>query len=286
MAMRPQNRFQNKNRPNHGKKTGNNRSISQKPSRNQERASNSVDGRALVMGRHVIEELIKHQPERILQVFVERGGDGGRKQEILAQLSQIDVEVREVSGDELQRMTGSTSHQSFVAALKPREPITLKGMLESLEEGPALVLMVDGVQDPQNQGAILRAAECFGVNAVVWSRNRGVSMTPVVTKASVGASELVDWIEVGNLHDAILKCKEAGFWVVGTLAEEGAQSISELSMPERTLLIVGSEDLGMQPLLRKDLDFPVFIPMHGRIDSLNVSQATAVALYEIRRKLG
>ena len=111
-------------------------------------------------------------------------------------------------------------------------------------------------------------------------------MTPVVTKASVGASELVDWIEVGNLHDAILKCKEAGFWVVGTLAEEGAQSISELSMPERTLLIVGSEDLGMQPLLRKDLDFPVFIPMHGRIDSLNVSQATAVALYEIRRKLG
>jgi 23S rRNA (guanosine2251-2'-O)-methyltransferase len=141
-----------------------------------------------------------------------------------------------------------------------------------------VLLLLDGVQDPQNLGSILRAAECFGVEAVVWSRNRGVPVTPSVVKASAGASELVTLVEVGNINDAIGKCRDAGWWILGASVTGNATAVQSYQGPQKVALVMGAEGSGLKNLTQRNVDQTVYIPMRGRIDSLNVGQATAVLL--------
>ncbi len=210
------------------------------------------------MGKHCIEEVQKHSPNRILKLYSSRKGEG---------------EYR--SASELSKLVGSDSHQGIVAEVKRREPLPLKTFLA---EEHSFVLMCDSIADPHNFGAILRAAECFGVDAVVYSKNRNVALTPVVSKVSMGASELVPLIEVSNLADTLKKLQDGGFWAVAAEVKEGAQPLGQFTYPEKTVLILGAEGRGVQPLLSKRADMSVYIPMKGQIDSLNVSQATAVLL--------
>jgi 23S rRNA (guanosine2251-2'-O)-methyltransferase len=137
------------------------------------------------------------------------------------------------------------------------------------------------VYDPQNLGALMRAAECFGAAAMVWSRNRGCGLTPVVTKASVGASELLDLIEVSNLADAIRRFKDAGYWIVAADMDPQAEDLQTFQFPAHTVLVMGSEGSGLRELTRRSADSLVRIVTPGRIGSLNVSQATAVILHRI-----
>jgi 23S rRNA (guanosine2251-2'-O)-methyltransferase len=170
-----------------------------------------------------------------------------------------------------------------VLEVTPRQNTELKELLQSLESAPeSLIVLLDSVEDPHNVGSILRAAECFGADAVVYSRNRGASITPSVTKASAGASELVAIAEVSNLHDAIEKCRRAGWWIIGAESREGARDLSTYEFAKKVALVVGAEGQGLHALTRKSLDEAVFIPMRGRIDSLNVGQAAAVLMAAYR----
>jgi len=144
------------------------------------------------------------------------------------------------------------------------------------------VVIIDGVTDPRNLGAILRSAECAGVRGVVIARNRTVGITPTAIKASAGSWIYLTVAQCGNVVQALEKLKQAGYWIAA-LAPEGKTSIYELDVSRRLAIVLGSEQRGVRELVRKKADFIVNIPMGGRIGSLNVSVAAAVALFEIAR---
>jgi 23S rRNA (guanosine2251-2'-O)-methyltransferase len=153
----------------------------------------------------------------------------------------------------------------------------------SVSSLPDSVLILDGITDPQNFGAILRCAEAAGVAHVVIPKDRAASVNPTVIKTSAGAAHYVKVYQVTNLRRAMQRLKETGYWLVGL--EAGAKaSIYERSYPEKLGIVLGSEGQGMRPLVREQCDFLVSIPMSGRVASLNVAAAGAVFLYEIKRQ--
>lgn len=223
------------------------------------------------MGKNCIMELLKHSPKRIVRVYTHKE-DG-----LVDDLREKAIEIVECTKDDLTEMVQSESHQSYVAAVYEKPSDDLPAFLKKAEE-KSLVLMLDSISDPQNLGALLRAAECFAVDAVVWSKNRGVDLTPTVSKTSVGASELVPILKVANLAEAARRFQKEGYHVVTAELDDEAVSLNDFDFPERTLLIVGSEGKGIQQLLSTIADTKIMIPMKGRIQSLNVSQATTALL--------
>lgn len=235
-----------------------------------------------VMGRNCVREVLRHSPQQVVTVFssATSGGDA----EIDALITSAGVPLEGRSNEQLSALVSSDSHQSYVALLKDRKPYELKEFLADSQDRPrSVVVMVDTINDPQNFGSILRACECFAVDAVIWSRNRGVSITPVVSKTSVGATELVPTVPVANLGEALRKLKDAGYWIVAADAAPDSQSIWSFEIPERCVLVFGSEGEGIQRLLLDNSDYRVVVPLLGKIDSLNVSQAVAVFLFRYRQ---
>ncbi len=224
------------------------------------------------MGKHALEEVLKKNPERFVEAYTYKQEDP-----LTQMLKRGGVKVQEMPKQKLASLVQSDSHQGFVAKVHERECLTPKEFLKTAPE-KSLVLMCDAIQDPQNFGAILRAAECFGVDALIYSTNRNVALTPAVSKASVGASELVPLIPVSNLADTLKKFQDGGYFSVATEISDKAHPLDTFEFPEQTLLIIGAEGPGIQPLLSKKSDFHLYIPMKGSIDSLNVSQATATIL--------
>jgi 23S rRNA (guanosine2251-2'-O)-methyltransferase len=237
------------------------------------------------MGRNCLQELLKHDPKRIREVFLadsREGAAAGRKSAIRESLEEAGVVIREKSRAELDQMVQSDSHQGVVARVTPRAHLSFDQLIDmARQDDPIKIVAIDGVLDPQNIGAILRAAECFGVDAVIWSKNRAAPLGPVVSKVSVGASELVPLCPVPNLHRAIEALKEVGVWSVGAVVAPDAASLDSFDPPKKWVLVMGSEGEGIQRLIEERLDFRVYISMFGSISSLNVSQATAVFLHRL-----
>ncbi|MFN0065295.1 MAG: 23S rRNA (guanosine(2251)-2'-O)-methyltransferase RlmB [Chlamydiales bacterium] len=232
----------------------------------------------LIMGKNCILEVLKIAPERIKQVYTShKPGEDGLYEKLL----QEKVPIRTLSKQELTQLVHSDSHQSYVAEVYERKQLDLKDFIANASDR-SMVIMLDSIFDPQNLGAILRAAECFGVDLVVFSKNRGSDITPVTTKTSAGASELVPILKVSNLAETMKAFQKGGYWSVACEGKEGSTSLYDFTFPEKTLLIFGSEGKGVQPLLSKNADFHLSIPMLGHIDSLNVSQAAAVFLNQWR----
>lgn len=232
----------------------------------------------LIMGVHPIQELLRHAPDRLIRIFAVRG----RQESIVEAAESQSVAVSFTREEELTRMVDSDSHQSLVAHVKGRKFLSVKEFLENLGDRPALVVLLDSIMDPQNFGAILRSCDCFGVDGVVWSKNRGTDLTPIAAKTSCGASEWLPLLRVANLANAAEELIEGGFDAIATLPGEGAENLFEATFQERSLLMLGSEAEGLQPLLRKRATRSLYIPMQGRIQSLNVAQSAAVFLSHYR----
>ena len=229
------------------------------------------------MGKHCLLELLRHNPECIVRIITCR--EPSHTDPIFEKAFDLDLRIQEEDKATLSDRVGSESHQGYVAKLRERPNDDMQEVLEdSFDKPRSLILALDSIADPQNLGAILRAAECFGVEAVLWSTNRCVDLTPVVARASVGASELVKCVRVSNLAESLRHMQKNGYKVVVADANEDAASLTEFTFPERTVLVMGSEAKGVQPLILKRTDERVFIPMAGKISSLNVSQATACLL--------
>ncbi len=202
-----------------------------------------------------------------------------RQQDLEGALSELAVEINMVSRDQLTELVGTESHQGFVVRVKPRKHWELDAVVSvGAQKQHSLILALDTIVDPQNFGAILRAAECLGVDGVVWSKNRGAPITPVVAKVSVGATELVRLCPISNLQRGLEHLKKEGYWIVGAAVGEGSESLDTFTFPERSVVVMGAEGEGLSHIIEDNLDFRVSIPMCGQIDSLNVSQATAVIL--------
>jgi len=222
------------------------------------------------MGKNTVEELLATAPDRIVSLYLAPG---------VTLSHPHTLPTKNTPKHELTKLTGSDSHQGVVAAVKERGRVTLKEFCQqAVSKTKSLVLILDSILDPHNFGAILRAAECFGVDAVIYSKNRGVDVTPTVSKVSAGASELVEIIKVSNLAESLKNLQDGGFTVIAAEAKEKSASLYNFNFPAKTALILGSEGKGIQKLLSDRSDQHIMIHMLGQIDSLNVSQAAAVFL--------
>jgi 23S rRNA (guanosine2251-2'-O)-methyltransferase len=240
----------------------------------------------LIMGIHALREILLHAPERLLRVYTAEQQKQGRKSELLALCEERGIAIVSVSTDALTKMTGSDSHQSVAAHVKGRSFLNVSEFLKKIEgQENSLVLMADQIFDPQNFGSLIRTAECLGADGIAWSKNRGADITPVVAKSSCGASELLPLIRVSNLAEAVGQFQKGGFDTVAALLEKGSQNAFSFDFSPRTLLIVGSEGEGIQPLIQKRADRSIFIPMKGKIESLNVAQAAALLMGLYQQKI-
>ncbi len=191
------------------------------------------------------------------------------------------IQVTRVTDNELDRLTGGAVHQGIVARIKTYEFTSLDKLLKQTSGiSNPLIVMLDGIEDPHNFGAILRSCEAMGVQGVIVPKHRSAPLNATVAKVSTGAIEYVPVVQVTNLTQTIHKLKEKGFWIVGAEATN-AKDYREIDYKMPTLLIVGSEGKGISRLVLEQCDFKVKLPMLGKINSLNASVATAVLLYQI-----
>ncbi len=244
----------------------------------------------LIYGIHAVEAAIRNQQENVLQVFVQQARNDNRIKKIVDLAKNSGVSVQAISNEKLKEKCPKARHQGVVAELRANKSNVVS--LDTLLEKEALLLLIlDEVQDPHNIGACLRTADAVGVDAVIVSKNRSPALSPVMRNVASGAAETVPYIMVSNLARTIDKIKQSHVWVLGA-SGDGAQSIykssnsasSRSQMGNRIALVMGSEGRGLRRLTREACDELVSIPMQGSVESLNISVATAVCLYEIRRQ--
>lgn len=234
-----------------------------------------------IFGKHPVGDLISANPGRIVKILLQTNLKGS---DLEKRCEAEEIPIEWVRKEKLAALAGSEVHQGVVAVVKDQggDFGTFLQKVAPLQSG--VVVVLDSIQDPQNVGSILRSSDFFGALGALYSTNRGSPITGVVAKASAGASEIIETVGVSNLAQAIEKLKDAGFWIVVTAVDEGAQSLYSVKFPEKIALVVGSEDKGVQSLLQRRADFRVFVPRIGSVESLNVGQATAVVLAEYSRQ--
>ena len=202
--------------------------------------------------------------------------------ELLALARDHGVRTRRVPAEALDRETRRGVHQGVVAEVDAPTHHSLAELVEAAG-GPALLLVLDGIEDPHNLGAILRTADAAGVNGVVRQSRRSASLDGVAAKASAGALAHVRIAEVVNIARAIEELKQTGIWTVG-LASEAAEAYTSVDFTLPTAVVVGAEGTGLRRLVKEKCDYLVSIPMQGHVESLNVSVATGVVLFEVLRQ--
>jgi 23S rRNA (guanosine2251-2'-O)-methyltransferase len=206
-----------------------------------------------------------------------------RLQRLIEDCRKIGVQVRFVERTELDRMAGNAAHQGVVAVTSAKQYNDLGDVIDAKRGQYSLVVVLDGVEDPHNLGAILRTADAAGADGVVIPERRAAGVTGTVTKVSAGASEHLPIAKVTNIARSIEDLKDRNIWTVG-LDEHGKQTYDALDYNMDCALVLGAEGKGLHDLVKKKCDFLVSIPMMGKVPSLNVSVAGAVVLYEIVRQ--
>jgi 23S rRNA (guanosine2251-2'-O)-methyltransferase len=251
------------------------------------RVAAAAQGASVAYGIHAVRVLLQRAPQRVRQLWLSSSRDSAaRLQELRTLAQQADVVCAEADDAQLGRLADGERHQGVVVELLPRaeDPETvLEEALEALGTQPPLLLVLDGVTDPHNLGACLRSADAAGVAAVIAPRDRAAGITPVVRKVAAGAAETVPLVQVVNLARTLRDLKERGVWLVGT-ADDAPRTLYDVDLSGPTALVLGSEGEGMRRLTREACDELVSIPMAGAVESLNVSVATGVALFEAVRQ--
>jgi 23S rRNA (guanosine2251-2'-O)-methyltransferase len=238
----------------------------------------------VLYGLHPVEEALKAGRRRFDHVLVARERDDDRLARLVADCRQAGVRVRQEAREQLTQLAGTPTHQGVVALVRPQESLALEDLFEPTV-GPAsrLLLALDGVEDPQNLGALLRVADGAGVDGVVLTERRSAPLSPVAIKASAGAAEHLRIARVVNLVRALEDLKRQNIWVIG-LDERGTTDYDQFDFTGNCVLVLGREGAGLHDLVRRTCDHLLRIPMAGGVSSLNVSAAGAVVLYEAARQ--
>ena len=231
----------------------------------------------LIYGKNAVKEALR--ASRVLKVFV---SNAFHDQTISALLKENVIPQFVKTNDELNKLAQGGVHQGIVATIKPYEYSSIETILESCRkcERPILV-MLDGVVDPHNLGAILRCCDIFGVNGLIIGKHDQVGLSPTVAKTSAGAINYVPVAQVGNLNQTIELLKKNGFWIVSADGNCD-KSYLDLKYDFPTVLVIGNEGEGISKLVLKNSDFIVKIPMYGKVNSLNASVATGIFLAKIK----
>jgi 23S rRNA (guanosine2251-2'-O)-methyltransferase len=241
--------------------------------------------RNFVFGLHAVNAALERAPERLLELWMAEPRDDARARDLKRSAEAVGVHVHAVGADALGKLVGDVVHQGVVATIRPLKPWDERDLSDGLSHltGDALLLVLDGVTDPHNLGACLRTADAAGAHAVVIPKDRSATVDGVVRKVAAGAAEFIPVASVTNLARTLDALKERGIWVVGTDGE-ASQSLYSADLKRPLALVLGAEGSGMRRLTRERCDFLVRIPMAGHMESLNVSVAAGVALFEARRQ--
>ena len=236
----------------------------------------------VIHGFHAVTARLRQNADSIKEIYVDSQRRDPRARDLLKLAEANGVRLIQTDGKRLDGMAGNARHQGVVArvdaALKVQH---LDDVLETLTE-PAMLLVLDGVQDPHNLGACLRSADAFGIHAVIAPKDRAVGINATVEKVACGAAETVPYITVTNLARTLRELKERDIWVVG-MDGEAQDSLYDVKHAGAIAWVLGAEGEGMRRLTRETCDQLVRIPMQGSVESLNVSVSTGICLYESRR---
>jgi 23S rRNA (guanosine2251-2'-O)-methyltransferase len=234
----------------------------------------------IIIGRKPVLEALNSN-EEIEQVYLLFGQHGNIINAIRVAAKKKGIKCNQIPLERFRTYTPSQIAQGVIALKQDFKFSTLDEILNEAKKSPlALILVLDEIQDPHNVGAILRSAECSGVNGVILTKHQSATITSTVTKTSAGATEHLKICQVNNLSQTIDELKEKGLWIVGS-SLENAKNYSEVDYKIPIALIVGNEEKGIRKLTASKCDFLVKIPMSGKIQSLNVSVATGILLFEI-----
>ncbi|MBC5783627.1 23S rRNA (guanosine(2251)-2'-O)-methyltransferase RlmB [Ramlibacter sp. USB13] len=240
----------------------------------------------VLYGFHAVGVRLRTAPKTILELYVDATRKDARMRQFLQKAQDAGLRPIEADGLRLSRLAGSAGHQGVVARVEPL-PVTtsLDDLLDGLE-GPPLLLVLDGVTDPHNLGACLRVADGAGAHAVIAPKDHAVGINATVAKVASGAAETVPYFMVTNLARTLTELKERNIWCLG-LSDEATQTLYQSDLKGPTALVLGAEGAGLRQLTRKTCDALVSIPMLGAVESLNVSVASGICLYEaVRQRTG
>jgi len=239
----------------------------------------------LIFGIHAVTALLETKPECIAEIYVQQGRRDQRAQQIIDKTNAQRVSWRELSRKELDELVPGQQHQGIIARCHKVVQLVeadIEGILAALTE-PAFLLILDEVQDPHNLGACLRTANAAKIHLVIAPKDNSASITPTVRKVACGAAEVTPFIQVTNLARTIRWLKEQGIWIYG--ASDAAQnSLFQTDLRGPIALVLGAEGKGMRRLTQELCDHLVSIPMLGTVESLNVSVATGICLFEAVRQ--
>ena len=236
-----------------------------------------------IYGINAVAEALKARGRSFAWVGVAKERHDLRLQRVVDECRRQGVVVRFVSREELDRMAGNNAHQGVVAVTSAKQYSGLEDVVDGKRGRYSLVVVLDGIEDPHNLGAILRTADAAGADGVVIPERRAASVTAIVTKVSAGASEHLPVAKVTNIARTVEELKEKNIWIVG-LDERGSQTYDALDYNMDCGIVLGAEGKGLHELVRRKCDFVVSIPMLGKVASLNVSVAAGVMLYEVVRQ--
>ena len=237
----------------------------------------------VIFGINPVSEALKARGRAFEWVGMAKERHDLRLQRLIEDCRKIGVPIRFMQRTELDRIAGDAAHQGVVAVTSAKQYGDLEDVIESKRGSHSLIVVLDGIEDPHNLGAIMRTADAAGADGVVIPERRAVGITGTVAKVSAGASEHLPVAKVTNIARAIEDLKLKNIWTVG-LAEDATQSYESLDYKMDTALVLGAEGKGLHDLVKKKCDILVSIPMLGSVPSLNVSVAAAVVLYEIVRQ--
>lgn len=238
-----------------------------------------------LFGIHAVQAALEYSPQKIKQAWVDQQRQDARLKPVLDDLLALGIRPEKTERKKLDRMADGKNHQGIVVAVElpaMRGEDQLKRDVEALTE-TAFYLVLDQVQDPHNLGACLRTADAVGAHGIIVTKDNAAGITPTVCKVASGAAETVPVYQVTNLARVLRWLKEQNIWIMGA-AGEAEQTIHDMRLDMPLALVMGAEGTGMRHLTRQHCDFLVKIPMVGRVESLNVSVAAGVMLYEIFRQ--
>ena len=237
----------------------------------------------LIFGFHAVTARIRHEASTVDEIYIDANRHDRRMGELIRAAKAANVRIIQADDQRLDAMVGSRRHQGVIA--KAGEISLARKLDELLDaiEGPPLLLLLDGVTDPHNLGACLRVADGAGAHAVIAPKDRAVGLNATAAKVASGAAESVPYITVTNLARTMRELQERDIWLTGT-TEDAESSIYEVDFTGGSALVMGSEGEGLRRLTRENCDRLVHLPMLGSVESLNVSVASGVCLYEARRQ--
>ena len=249
--------------------------------------STSNSSNKVLFGFHAVGVRIKTAPKSVFEVFFDVSRRDARMRQFTDRAREAGIKLVESDGLRLAKMCGSHGHQGVVARVDAVAQVTsLDELLEQLEAAgtaPPLLLVLDGVTDPHNLGACLRVADGAGAHAVIAPKDHAAGINATVSKVASGAAETMPYFMVTNLARTLGELKERNIWCIGT-SDDAEKTIYDVDLTGPVALVLGAEGEGMRQLTRKTCDELVRIPMHGAVESLNVSVASGVCLYEALRQ--